>query len=1205
MYLKNLTIHGFKSFANKIILEFPANLIGIVGPNGSGKSNISDGIKWVLGEQSSKALRGDKMEDVIFSGTSTVPASQAAEVKLIFDNKSKFFKNIDSDEFVLVRRLNRSGDSEYIINGENSRLKDIKEIIMDTGLGRDAYSIIGQGAVDNIITSRGNERRLIIEEAAGIVKYKAKKTDALRKVFEAQENVERVSLLIDELERTLTPLSFQAQIAHRYLLLDEQLKTAQKKKYVFDFDKLNADLAQSKAMALEYHRKRDEHQNKITIFTAEIEAARAKVVTLNDKNAQIKRDNVDVLIELEDLSAVDKDLSAKITGINVNRENYTLNADATREQIEKLEKANKEFESQIASAENILSSLKLNEKKTEEDIMTIEAKLQSSETNVNTSQDTTMDMLNQRSDAINVLGGYENELKFAKQKISELKFDIQNNERKMKDLEEKAKKGAGASSDNADKIDKFEKKLADIASRLRPLVEDEKALTASVQNDSTELVKIKATLEAQESSKKRFDGFKYGVKFILQQRQESPQRFAGLYGVVSELVKVAPEYETALEVALGQNMQSIVVEHAKDTEYCIELLNRNKAGRVTFLPMNTIRPQSPMNAPKNLYGFIGILSDIVKFDPKFKSIFEYLLGGAMLVDNLQHANEFTAFNRFSGRIVTLKGELINSSGAITGGSMDKTQTGGQFGGTENFEQLRSRVVYLDDKIKINHLKLDELRHKIAVLRSEEEYNKTELTKVRAAVESLEGSSMEYFQEYLKNYELEMSAMRDDIKKYQAQAAGLEIKVPAAQKVVDELSAKYSSMHDTVSATKDKFKKEREAKDRLGNELMAYRVDISSTAQKLNGLNQNLVGNKDEIIKLEKRLKIEEIELGKLNEKYRELRTQLDGIQAKLEGIRQRTGDIKAQEDAICDELKNLENLIRLKENLIAGRTKNSAEMLNKIHELDITQAQIEVSARNVLNVLELDFKIREDEFIQYRPEGFNPERNIEEIASLEHQILSLGSPNINAIKEHQDLVERVTDLKNQREDLAGARDNFYKIVEEIDVKCTKLFNETFNKINEHIGDIFQILFEGGSARLVLENPDKPLESNIDIKAQPPGKKLQSITLMSGGERSLTALSLLFAIMRVKPSPFCILDEVEAALDEANVLRLIRMLNKFREKTQFLIITHNKQTMQHLDLLFGVTMEERGISKIISVRLEEAYDIVDTQIENKAAVTVAG
>ncbi|HNY12968.1 MAG TPA: AAA family ATPase, partial [Candidatus Wallbacteria bacterium] len=306
MYLKNLTIHGFKSFANKIILEFPANLIGIVGPNGSGKSNISDSIKWVLGEQSSKALRGEKMEDVIFSGTSTVPASQAAEVKLVFDNKSKFFKNIDSEEFVLVRRLNRSGDSEYVINGEDSRLKDIKEIIMDTGLGRDAYSIIGQGAVDNIITSRGNERRVIIEEAAGIVKYKAKKTDALRKVFEAQENVDRVSILITELESTLTPLSFKAQVAHRYMLLDEQLKTAQKKKYVYDFDRLNADLSQSKAMALEYHRKRDEHQNKITIFTAEIEAFRAKIVTLNDKKAQIKRDNADVLIEHEDLSNIDK-----------------------------------------------------------------------------------------------------------------------------------------------------------------------------------------------------------------------------------------------------------------------------------------------------------------------------------------------------------------------------------------------------------------------------------------------------------------------------------------------------------------------------------------------------------------------------------------------------------------------------------------------------------------------------------------------------------------------------------------------------------------------------------------------------------------------------------------------------------------------------------------------------------------------------------
>ncbi len=1204
MYLKNLTIHGFKSFANKIILEFPANLIGIVGPNGSGKSNISDSIKWVLGEQSSKALRGEKMEDVIFSGTSTVPASQAAEVKLVFDNKSKFFKNIDSEEFVLVRRLNRSGDSEYVINGEDSRLKDIKEIIMDTGLGRDAYSIIGQGAVDNIITSRGNERRVIIEEAAGIVKYKAKKTDALRKVFEAQENVDRVSILITELESTLTPLSFKAQVAHRYMLLDEQLKTAQKKKYVYDFDRLNADLSQSKAMALEYHRKRDEHQNKITIFTAEIEAFRAKIVTLNDKKAQIKRDNADVLIEHEDLSNIDKDLTGKISGINANRETYTLSADSTREKIETLEKTNKDYETEIAEAEKSLTELKISEKKTEEDIMTITAKLQSCENTVNTSQDTTVEMLNQRSEARNVLNRHESDLKFAKQKIGELKFDIQKNEEKRKDLEEKAKKGAGVNSENADKIDRFQKKLNEIAVRLRPLVDDEKSLSASVQNDSTELVKIKADLEAQERSKKRFDGFKRGVQFILQERQKNPQRFSGLYGVVSELVKVAPEYEIALEVALGAHMQSVVTEHSKDTEYCIELLKRNNGGRVTFLPLNTIRSQAPLNAPKNLYGFIGILSDIVKFDAKFKTIFEYLLGGVMIVDTLQHVNEFTAFNRFSGRIVTLDGELINSSGTITGGSIEKGQTGGQFGGSGNYEQMRSRAVYLDDKIKINHLKLDELRNKINALRSDEEFNRIELTKVRAAVESLEGSPMEYFKDYLKNYDIEMTVMRDDLKKYQAQSASLELEMVGDQKLIAELDAKYQEMHADVSATKDKFKKEREARDRLGNSIMEIKVEISSTSQKLNGLTKNLAGNKDEIIKLEKRLKSEEMELEKLNEKYRGLRTQLDEIQSKLETIKQRTGNIKAEDDAIAAELTNLENQIRIKENLINSRNKNSAEMLTKVHELEISQAQIEVSARNVLSTLEIDFKIREDEFAQYRPEGFNAGKNDEEIASLEHQILSLGSPDIGAIEEHKNLVERVNELKNQREDLAGARDNFYKIVEEIDTKCTKLFNETFNKINEHIGDIFQILFEGGSAKLVLEDPTKPLESNIDIKAQPPGKKLQSITLMSGGERSLTALSLLFAIMRVKPSPFCILDEVEAALDEANVLRLIRMLNKFRDKTQFLIITHNKQTMQHLELLFGVTMEERGISKIISVKLEEAYDMVDTQVESKVAVTAA-
>ncbi|HOD40996.1 MAG TPA: AAA family ATPase, partial [Candidatus Wallbacteria bacterium] len=411
MYLKNLTIHGFKSFANRTTLEFPSNLLGIVGPNGSGKSNICDSIRWVLGEQSSKALRGQKMDDVIFGGTSTAPPAKFSEVRLTFDNKSRFFK-VDSDEFILTRKIYRTGDSEYIINGEQCRLKDIKEKIMDTGLGRDAYSIIGQGMVDNIISSpRGNERRAIIEEAAGIVKYKADKNESLRKIADTQVNIDRLSDLILELEKQLGPLSLAAQVAQRYLAIEEQLRNKKMKKLVYEFDAQCRELSLKKATVGEYHKKREEHTQKVIVFTAEVEAMQAKVVTLNDKNAQIKKDNYDIIVEQESLQNIEKDLLTKITEINANRESYVRTVDEVGEKIEALENENKSIETDISSTEEYLKSLDIEIKQHQEDISSISARLKSSEKTLNVSEDTTYESINELAGAKNSLNQYEGELK--------------------------------------------------------------------------------------------------------------------------------------------------------------------------------------------------------------------------------------------------------------------------------------------------------------------------------------------------------------------------------------------------------------------------------------------------------------------------------------------------------------------------------------------------------------------------------------------------------------------------------------------------------------------------------------------------------------------------------------------------------------------------------------------------------------------------
>ena len=593
-------------------------------------------------------------------------------------------------------------------------------------------------------------------------------------------------------------------------------------------------------------------------------------------------------------------------------------------------------------------------------------------------------------------------------------------------------------------------------------------------------------------------------------------------------------------------------------------------------------------------GFIGLGSELVKFNDKFKNIIDYLLGNVMIVDTLQHANEFVASStRFTGRIVTLGGELISSAGTITGGSLDKVSTGSHFGAnTENSEMLKSRIIYLDDKIKQDNLKLDQLRYLIEAAKREEEAAKMEYTKLNAVLDT---SSENYddYEKSFKNTAAEMQALQADLSVYHKQFKELEAQIANDRQLVAELEEKTKEHNETVQKSKSSFSHERTEREILMSKITDLKVEIASVTQKLNNLRKSLVANKEEIINIEKHMKADEINLAKLDEIYRENKGKLTDAQNKLAEIKSRTGGIQAEEDTISKEQQNLSTQIRIKENLINSRSKNAEDALTKVHELDLQRAEFEISARNILNKLELDFKMREEEFAQFRDEHLNYEQNDQEITETQRNIDMLGMVNLSAIEDHKVLTGRINELKTQRDDLLSARDSIFKIIEEIDTKCTKLFKETFDKINQHIGEIFQLLFDGGSAKLVLEDETKPLESGIDIKAQPPGKKFLSISLMSGGERALTALSLLFSILKVKPSPFCILDEVEAPLDEYNVLRFIKMVNSFKEKTQFLVITHNKQTMQHLELLYGVSMEEKGISKILSVRLEEAYNIVDS------------
>ena len=1004
MYLKALEIQGFKSFPDKTRLTFEKDITAIVGPNGSGKSNISDAILWVMGEQRSKALRGTKMEDVIFGGTEKRGKLGFAQVSLIIDNSAHIFDS-DSSEIMLTRRYYRSGESEYYINRESVRLKDINSLLMDTGLGRDGYSIIGQGRIAEIVSTKSTDRREVFEEAAGISRFRYRKEEAERKLEKTEENLLRINDKIEELEMQVGPLKKQAETAKRYLVLRDELRVKEISVWMETLDKLRS---QSEAIALEYSQTSDA-----------LEKAR------------------------EELKA----LYASSGSISERMHQKDVETEQARERLSAAESA-------AAECESAAAVLRANVKSSTESM-----------------QRMLSDIAQQESRAAEVRGRMDE----GNKRIAQIGQELEA-------LEEQTKQNNNVLDGCRMKLKSREDMVNQLAEKLSQLSVDGRSMDS----------RIRMLTEME----KDFEGYSKAVKTVMREAERGTLR--GIHGPVANLVKADEECALAIETALGAAAQNIVTDTQNDGRSAIELLKRRDAGRATFLPVDTIRGSVMRDAPVNDPGFVGVAYDLVKFAPQYKDIFANLLGRTVIAETLGDAVRMSKANGNRLRIVTLDGQLINAGGSMTGGSTAKGS--GILSRANELEKLKKQRVKLAEKEKDSSVELERAR--------------TNLSGIR--------------------YQLDM-ALEDQA----------------------ELKSRGSSFEAERRATENAVKQLEVLLDSLSGDSEKRRQAVESAEQ----------------------------EIEKLKERLAEKGKRLEEINGVISGIRQEIA-------RISDQKLELEKKRTFAEKEAQQRNADIIELERRAAKTEQKKLAAEMEEKQLLDKLWDNYELSHSAAEELRRPVENLQKANREMGELRRQISALGNPNLGAIDEYERVNTRYEFLTGQRDDVDKAKTELVDIIKEITGEMKEVFLRQFRAIDESFRQTFLELFGGGKAALVLEDESNVLECGIEIKVQPPGKVLSNISLLSGGEMAFVAIALYFAILKVRPTPFCVMDEIDAALDEANVTRYAQYMRRMAEKTQFLVITHRRGTMEEADMLYGVTMQEKGVSTVIELDLESAQKTIE-------------
>lgn len=1187
MYLKRLEMQGFKSFAEKIKLDFNCGITAVVGPNGSGKSNIADAIRWVLGEQSVKTLRGSKMEDVIFAGTEHRKPLGFAEVTIVLDNSDSTLP-IDYEEVAITRRVYRSGESEYLINKTNCRLKDITELLLDTGIGRDGYSVIGQGRIDEILSTRSEDRRQIFEEASGIMKYKVRKHDAEKKLELTRQNLERINDIIAELESQLEPLREQSEKARRFLDLREELKVLEVNVYLDSMKKFRDRLEVMDKQLKTVQDQINDENNKLDEITRSNKEKTDLLKSMDERLEEAKQLFYEMEGNLERCSSEIKLNQEKIANLMQNIERLDTEKAELREKIEVLETEEAGKKDRLKYLERQLEeySAKLAgfEKQMEELLKTLDEE----ERSIELLKSEIMDKMDIQSDK--------------KLQISNLRSHIENMQKRQrsidtevyqnvveKDREKMKKEELTESIRNAEQHIKGHKEK--LSGLFREREETDKMLSelrmkqAKINSDIQSKSSRVRTLREMEQ---KLEGYNRSVREVLQACHASPQFGRGIHGALAQLIEVDRKYETAIEISLGGALQNIVTQTEEDAKKAIEFLKKNKLGRATFLPIRSVEGRGfdnqTMARIKQCEGFCGVASELVSYDSVYTGIIRNLLGKVVVIDNLDNGIKMARKFRYSFRIVTLDGDLLNTGGAMSGGSLENRGTGILTRNREiseldeELKSLRQQETGVSKDIK--QLTEDISRIDSDISSIENEIKNNELVKIRdeshlaQTDENLEKltARMEMLRQEKEQLEREIKETGNELTKYELELLQIEEEISEAKK--------------TVAEFQEKHKEDQAARDALHTDITDYKISVNSIKESIAGVNESSDRIHTEKENMVMSITKKESEQERFREEIKKLEEQIEGLNARIKKHSEERSGRSFEIDRLTEERKILEEDIYDIVNKINDTNKTILLLQEEYSRTEVRKTRLEAEMEALQDRIWNEYELTYSSAMELKKDVGSLTSAQRRINEIKNMIKELGPINVAAIDDYIKTKDRYEFMTNQRNDMEQAREKLLRVIAEMTSIMKKQFLEQFKLINKNFNDVFRELFNGGRASLTLVDEENVLESGIEIEAQPPGKKLQNMMLLSGGERAFTAIALLFAILRLKPSPFCVLDEIEAALDEANVYRFVEYLKNYSCNTQFIVVTHRKGTMEGSDMLYGVTMQEHGVSKIISMKMGE-------------------
>ena len=1181
MYLKRLELQGFKSFADKTVLEFMPGITAVIGPNGSGKSNISDSIRWVLGEQSMKSLRGTKSLDIIFAGTQNRKSLGFAEASLVFDNNDGALP-IEYTEVTVTRKIYRSGETGYYINKVPCRLKDVLELFMDTGIGKDGYSIIGQGKIDEILSNKSEDRRHIFEEAAGIVKFRTRKAESEKKLEHTKLNLLRINDILAEIEANIEPLKAQSEKAKKYLSLREELKSIEIGLFLYNIEKYKTSLEEIVKDEEIYTTQCEEEEEKLEKIKQLKEALKEEVDRITNQIEEMSNIGFESQKEIEMLNS---DINVANTRINNNEENKQR----YEKEIEELEIRKKELEDEIKQKEEKRDNLKQNREKYEKELEEKEKALE--------------EITKKLSSKELEIEGYKKQVEENTDKKYELQsqsheqdINVENDEKRQRQIKSEISNYISELDSTRLQKEDISKGFYEIDSKRNSILKSLEEINVKKQSSdqkikdyNTQINQLENEMRIKESrlrflveTEKEKEGYVKSVKSLLKDCENVKELGKGMHGVLANIIDVPEQYQTAIEMSLGMSLQNIVTDTEQDAKRLVEHLRKNNLGRASFLPIASVRGKKLDKIKGKENGVIGIASDLIKFDKKYEQIIVSLLGRTVIVDNMDTAIKVAKQNGYTFRIMTLDGDMINPSGAITGGSIAK-KTVNILGRGKEIEKLQKEIKDIEQKVeKIKQEKQEfesSIEDTIEMATSlEKELQEIDITY------ATEKQKVVAIDENIEKLEKRLQKLKDEEQQLEEQKEQSKNTKQEIEKEIEELTSQNEELTKVITEFAELNKDNQKYVDDLNFDITNLKISVSSfdeSEASIEEMKERINMDIENTLKSieNKKLQIEQIKSDNFN-----LQETIKETKQKIENIKEEVKNSGSKIEELKNDRQDKNKKLSEQENEISEKFKIIEDLKSQIVKIDVKKTKLEEDIQTIINKMWEEYELTPNNITEEYKKPENVALTQKRVNNLRSDIRNLGSINIDSIEEYKNTKERYDFMCEQRVDLENTMAKLRKMIQEMTTTMKQQFKEQFELINKNFAEVFKELFGGGNASLKLEDEENILDCGIEITVQPPGKKLQNMMLLSGGEKAFTAIALLFAILKINPAPFCVLDEIEAALDDVNVYRFAEYLKKFSKDTQFLVITHRKGTMEAADTVYGVTMEESGISKLLSMKL---------------------